>query len=254
MLVCVHSSINPFELIEAGQFERALRTPRLEKWFSRILRRLAVAVQPEPLPDTMNSSGGEPLNETGLSGVYLNGRIGPDDAELVHTFGDGSEQAFKELVRHYEAPLYRFVWRQVRNHTEAADLCQEIFVKVFLKARSFRGESSFRTWLYQIAINQCKNHFRSRGRERLEDVEIETLPLADGPSSDAAEAAQEARRLRAAVEALPPRQRDTLELRFYQDCTFAEIAEIMSCPVGTAKANYHHAITSLRKRMRGQEP
>jgi len=181
-------------------------------------------------------------------------RTGPDDAELVQAFAGGSEQAFKELVRRHEAPLYRFVWRQVRSHAEAADLCQEIFVKVFLKARSFRGESSFRTWLYQIAINLCRNHFRSRGRERLEDVEIETLPLADCPVSDAAEAAQEASRMRASVQALPPKQRETLELRFYQDCKFAEIAEIMSCPVGTAKANYHHAITSLRKRMRGLEP
>ena len=60
--------------------------------------------------------------------------------------------------------------------------------------------------------------------------------------------------MRTAVEALPPKQRHTMELRFYRDCTFAEIAEIMSCPVGTAKANYHHAITSLRKRMRGLEP
>ena len=181
-------------------------------------------------------------------------RTGPDDAELVQAFAGGSEQAFKELVCRHEAPLYRFVWRQVRNQTEAADLCQEIFVKLFLKAGSFRGESSFRTWLYQIAMNQCRNHFRSRGRERLEDVEIETLPLADCPANDAAEAAQEARRVRAAVEGLPPKQRDTLELRFYKDCTFAEIAEIMSCAVGTAKANYHHAITSLRKRMRGLEP
>ena len=180
-------------------------------------------------------------------------RTGPDDAELVQAFIGGSEQAFKELVRHHQVPLYRFVWRQVRNQTEAADLCQEIFVKVFLKARSFRGDSSFRTWLYQIAINQCRNHFRSRGRERMADVEIETLPIEDRPASDAAEAAQDARRMRAAVEALPPKQRDTLELRFYQECTFAEIAEIMSCPIGTAKANYHHAITSLRKR-RGLEP
>ena len=179
---------------------------------------------------------------------------GPDDAELVRAFAGGSEQAFKELVSRYEAPLYRFVWRQVRNHAEAADLCQEVFVRVFLKAGSFRGESSFRTWLYQIAINQCRNHFRSRGRERLEDVEIDSLPPADCPAGDAAEAAQEARRIRAAVETLPPRQRDAVELRFYQDCTFAEIAEIMSCPVGTAKANYHHAITSLRKRMRGLQP
>jgi RNA polymerase sigma-70 factor (ECF subfamily) len=172
-----------------------------------------------------------------------------DDAELLRTFVSGSEQAFKELVHHYQAQLYRFVWRQVRDHNEAADLCQKVFVQVFLKAASYRGESSFRTWLYQIAINQCRNHFRSRKRERLEDVDIDSLPLSDGVANDLVESAQEARLLRATIEALPPKQRETLELRFYQDCTFVEIAQIMDCPVGTAKANYHHAITSLRNRM-----
>jgi RNA polymerase sigma-70 factor (ECF subfamily) len=183
----------------------------------------------------------------------MTARTGPDDAELVRAFAGGSEEAFKELVRRHQAPLYRFVMRQVRNHSEAADLCQKVFLKVFLKAGSYRGESSFRTWLYQIAINQCRNQFRSRERERLEDVEVESLPLADGPASDVLESAQESQRVRAAVEALPPKQRDTLELRFYQGCTFAEIAEIMGCPIGTAKANYHHAIASLRKRMRGRD-
>jgi len=174
----------------------------------------------------------------------------PDDAELLRAFVGGSEQAFRELVNQYQAQLYRFVWRQVRNHGEAADLCQKVFIKVFLKARSYRGESSFRTWLYQIAINQCRNHFRSRARERLEDVDIHSLPLADEPENDLMASAQEARQVRVAVDALPPKQRQTLELRFYQECTFAEIAQIMDCPIGTAKANYHHAIVALRKRMR----
>jgi len=84
----------------------------------------------------------------------------------------------------------------------------------------------------------------------VDDVEIDSLPIADGSTNDVVESAQEAKRVRAAVEALPSKQRQTLELRFYQECTFAEIAEVMDCPVGTAKANYHHAIMSLRKRMR----
>ena len=177
-------------------------------------------------------------------------KTGQDDAELVRAFAGGSEQAFKELVRRYQRPLYRFVSRQVRDQTQTADLCQEIFLKLFLKAGNFRGDSSFRTWLYQIAINQCRNYFRTHEREQLEDVDIETLPSADVLAGDVAEGMQEARRVRAAVETLPPKQRETLELRFYKDCTFAEIAQIMSCPVGTAKANYHHAIVSLRKRIR----
>ena len=204
--------------------------------------------------DTIDQFGGALLNQLRASGFYsMIGKTEPGDDELVRAFVDGSEEAFKELVRRYQRPLYRFVWRHVRNHTESADLCQEIFLKLFLKAGSFRGDSSFRTWLYQMAVNECRNHFRSRGREPLDDVEVEALQFVDMRSSDTAEAMEDAQRVRAAVESLPPKQRDTLELRFYKDCTFAEIAQIMSCPIGTAKANYHHAIVSLRKRMRPLE-
>lgn len=195
-----------------------------------------------------------PLNQKGNRGVYrMTTDTEPDDSGLVQAFANGSEQAFKQLVQRHQAPLYGFVRRQVDNHSEAADLCQKVFLKVFLKARTFRGEASFRTWLYQIAINQCKNHFRARTRERLEDVDIESLPLTEPAADLAVESAQEGRLLRNAVETLPPKQRYTLELRFYQECTFAEIANIMGCPVGTAKANYHHALTTLRKRMRGPD-
>lgn len=173
----------------------------------------------------------------------------PGDAQLVQAFVDGSEQAFKTLVRRHQVPLYRFIRRQLGDHTEAADLCQKVFLKVFLKATTYRGASSFRTWLYQIAINQCKNYFRARERLLLSDVDIESVALADCSAYHAADSAHETRQLLAAVQALPAKQRCTLELRFYQGCTFAEIAEIMNCPVGTAKANYHHAITAMRKRM-----
>lgn len=157
-------------------------------------------------------------------------------------------------MRRYQTKLYSFVWRQVLNHAETADLCQKIFPKVFLKVREFRGDSSFRAWLYQIALNECKNYFRSKGRQHLDDVEIDTLPLLDCPADTHAEPVQESQILRAAIDALPEKQRHTLELRFYQECTFAEIAAAMSCPVGTAKASYHHAITALRKRTREPGP
>ena len=212
-------------------------------------------VNPDPALYTMEYPGGSGLNQTGNRGVSsMTSQTEPDDAALVAAFIGGDAQAFKELVRRHQKPLYHFVWRQVRNHAETADLCQKVFLKVFLKIRGFRGESSFRTWLYQIALNQCKNHFRAKERERLDDVEIESLPLQDCPADAHAESAQESRMLRAAVEALPAKQRHTLELRFYQGLTFAEIAAGMNCPVGTAKANYHHAITALRKRMRGSGP
>lgn len=179
---------------------------------------------------------------------------GPDDGALLAGFLSGDGEAFKALVRRHQKPLYRFIWRRVRNHADAADICQKVFLKVFLKVRDFRGEASFRTWLYEVALNQCKNHFRTRERERIDDVELESLPLANDPVDADSESAQQERIVRTLVERLPAKQRRTLELRFFQGCTFIEVAAVMDCPIGTAKANYHHAIMSLRKHLRGTEP
>lgn len=173
-----------------------------------------------------------------------------DDLALVRAFLDGSERAFKELVVRHQARLYAFVWRQVRNHADTADICQRAFLQVFLKAKGFRADAEFRTWLYQIAVNLCKNHFRSQTRTPVDVVDLDTL-TANGGADEATPAAYDRERLRAAVDALPSKQRTTLQLRFYQDCTFAEIAEVMGCPIGTAKANYHHAVSNLRRKLVG---
>lgn len=173
-----------------------------------------------------------------------------DDLALVRAFLSGSEHAFKELVARHQMRLYAFVWRQVRDHADTADICQRVFLQVFLKAKGFRAEAEFRTWLYQIAVNLCKNHFRTRARTPVDAMD--PAALAEDCTADEAAPAYDTEQLRDAVHSLPDKQRMTLELRFYQDCTFAEIAEVMSCPIGTAKANYHHAVTNLRRKLRGK--
>lgn len=173
-----------------------------------------------------------------------------DDLALVRAFQRGSESAFKELVSRHQVRLYAFVWREVRNHADAADICQRTFLQVFLKAKGFRADAGFRTWLYQIAVNLCKNHFRSQARTPVDSVDLDTL-AAHGAPDEPALAAHDRARLRAALEDLPMKQRTTLQLRFYQDCTFAEIADVMRCSVGTAKANYHHAVSNLRRKLQG---
>jgi RNA polymerase sigma-70 factor (ECF subfamily) len=179
-------------------------------------------------------------------------RVQQSDIELVQAFIRGDEAAFEELVRRHQTGLYEFVRRQVGEHAEAADICQKVFVRVFLKAASFRAESAFRTWLYQIAANECKSLFRSPIRTK--QVDLDDDVLANLPADEVAAGAGDASRLRAAVEGLPPKQRMTLLLRFYGGHTFAEIAAAMDCPAGTAKANYHHAITALRRLLRGTNP
>ena len=177
-----------------------------------------------------------------------------DDTTLLKRFIDGEDSALTRLVEKYQKELYGFIYRHVNNRADAEDLTQKVFVNVFLKAEQFGGRSSFKTWLYQIAINQCKNHYRSRDRQRLEDVEFDALDIrADEDYEAEFEHAQKQRLLKEAVDKLPTKQRMTVSLRLYQDCTFPEIAEIMAASVGTAKAHYHQAVTSLRKTLQKEE-
>lgn len=177
----------------------------------------------------------------------------PSDFALVQAFLGGSESAFKELVSRHQVRLYAFVRRQVRDHAETSDICQKVFLQVFLKAKGFRGESEFRTWLYQIAVNLCKNHIRSLARTPVEITDPDSFIGEDPGVETTTQSIRSSVALRAAVDALPPKQRLVLQLRFYQDCTFDEMAKIMKCPLGTAKANYHHAVTNLRRVLRDKE-
>lgn len=172
-----------------------------------------------------------------------------EDIELLSRYINGDETALTELVKRYQRELYGFIYHHVGNQADSADLTQKVFVNLFLKANQFSGKSAFKTWLYQIALNQCKNHFRSNDRRKIsEDVEIEHLPLIteDNYIEDLG-TREEQGKLRNAVSRLPEKQRMTVQLRLYQECTFPEIAEIMSGSVGTAKAHYFQAIASLRK-------
>ena len=174
-----------------------------------------------------------------------------DDNQLLEQYISGDDKALTYLVERYQKELYGFIYRQVKNHADSADLTQKVFVNLFLKAEQFSGKSSFKTWLYQIAINQCKNHFRSNDRQRIDDVEVDDLPLvADDNHVSSLQSAEQQRILRNAVDQLPSKQQMTVKLRLYQDCTFAEIAEIMAASVGTAKAHYHQAVLSLTKMLK----
>jgi len=169
-----------------------------------------------------------------------------DDQQLLERFLAGDEAAFEELVKRHQRDLYQFIWRYVRRHADTADLCQAVFVQVFVKAKQFRGQASFKTWLYQIAVNACKNFFRSEDRRRIDDVPMDgTQTVTDHGDTVTLTARQQ--RLQAAIAQLPPKQRLTLQLRLYQDLSFSEIGQVMECPVGTAKANFHFAVVTLRK-------
>ena len=174
------------------------------------------------------------------------------DYQLLDRYAAGDESAFEELVMRHQKTVYNLAYRMLENHADAADLAQKTFVQAFLHHRSFKRESSFRTWLYQICLNQCRNALRDRARLVHEDVE--ELALAAPQDTFTQVARSELRdRLGRAIRTLPARQREALVLRVYHDHAFSEIGVIMSCSEGTAKANYHHAVDKLRRALMAGE-
>ena len=184
-----------------------------------------------------------------------------DDLELLDRCIAGDRDAFDELVLKHQKPLYSMLYRMVSDADDAADILQKTFVKAFTGIKGFERRSSFRTWLYQIAINLAKNLYRDRsraGRVPLDDVIIRRDPK----TLESLIKKETRDRLYKALTSLPEKQRITVMLRIQEQKTFEEIASIMKCSVGTSKANYHHGVQKLkilfeepgmRSRLQGEE-
>src|SRR3989442_1310696 len=134
------------------------------------------------------------------------------DFQLLDRYAAGDESAFEELVLRHQKTVYDLAYRMLENHADAADLAQKSFVQAFLHHRSFKRESSFRTWLYQICLNQCRNALRDRARRVHEDVEELALAAPQDTFAEVAKAELKDR-LGQGVRTLPARQREALGVR-----------------------------------------
>ena len=174
------------------------------------------------------------------------------DEELMLSCGDGDEGAFEILYRRYERPVLSFIYRMVTSAADAEDLCQETFLKVVRAKKRYQANGKFKTWLFRIALNLCRDRIRRmKFRSNIsldapvfsQDCEnTEIGQVISDPSSDPARHAEtdEMRGLvQQAFTGLTEDQRTVVILRQYHALKFPEIAEIMKCPVGTAKSlNY----------------
>ncbi len=166
------------------------------------------------------------------------------DIELVTLVKDGDTDAFSELVRRHQQALLRTIVRMVRDLDLAEDVTQEAFIKAYQKIHLFEGRASFKSWLFQIAVNTAKNKLRSSKRETVEIDKVNVAVSAQAEKGLVHQDIQEA--LIEEVERLPDKQRTALKLRIYEDLSFKEIAQIMDCPYDTAKANYRHGLMKIR--------
>lgn len=172
---------------------------------------------------------------------------GPE--KFVERLKAGDERAFEELVEEYRERVHRVAWRILRDDEDAEDVAQEAFIKVFRNIGRFEGRSSLYTWIYRITVNIALNRIKRDKFRRM-------VPLGDmirgdpRPQSNPARAAigsEIAERIDQAVKLLPDKQRAVFTLKFYEELSHREIADIVGCSEGTSKANYFHAIRKLRR-------
>lgn len=186
--------------------------------------------------------------------------VGSREAVLISRCAAGEEMACTELVNEYQRMVFHLALHMLGDHDEALDLSQEVFLNVFRTIGRFRGQSTLRTWIYRIVVNQARNRQRWwRRRHRADQVSLEEriektgdMPPAselDGPDRMFGQR-ELARRIWGALDQLPFEQRTVMILREIDGLSYEEIAFSLGVAVGTVKSRLTRAREALRSQLR----
>lgn len=176
-----------------------------------------------------------------------------DDKILVERYvKDGDRFAFEVIVKKYQRMVYFLALKMVGNHHDADEVAQKTFVSAYKNLAGFEGRASLKTWLFRIAMNYSKNLIRDRARHVGEEVN-ERSAFDISPVENDIETHERRELVREALENLPPRQREVLQMRAFGDMSFAEIAQASGISVSAAKVNYHYAVKALKLLMASPE-
>lgn len=172
----------------------------------------------------------------------------PSDQELLAFFQDEKtkEYAFTLLIKKYEQKIYWQIRRFVNDHSDADDLMQEVFIKVWKSLSSFREDSQLYTWLFRITYNECINFHRKNKQQlhvAIEDANENDFinQIGDNPLSGD----QIQHKLQAAIDILPEKQRVVFHLKYYQEMKYEEMSELLGTSVGALKASFHIAVKKI---------
>ena len=174
-----------------------------------------------------------------------------EDAADVARVLAGDSAAFDGIVRRWQARLVNLAWRFCRDRMLAEDLAQDAFVKAFRALHTFRGDSSFSTWLTAIAMNTCRSGLRNRPLPTVE-VDAARPPTREPDAFAGLHDRERAECVRRAVLTLPIKYREPIVLYYFQEMDLAETARILALPEGTLKARLHRGRELLRRRSSGR--
>ncbi len=182
------------------------------------------------------------------------------DQLLVERAQAGDKHAFDLLVVKYQRKVARLLSRFIRDQSEVEDVTQEALIKAYRALPAFRGDSAFYTWLYRIAVNTAKNHLVARGRRAPTSTEFDAEEaegfedagqLRDMHTPESLlQSKQTGETINAAMDALPDDLRSAIVLREIEGLSYEEIAEAMSCPIGTVRSRIFRAREAVAEKLR----
>lgn len=184
--------------------------------------------------------------------------IAPSLDDLISRAVDLDPEALDLLVDHYSSRLYGFMYRMTGRRDSAEDLVQEVFLKMVRSIRTYAHDDRFEAWLFRIAGNVARDRARrvSREQARTGDPITSEMPQSEAPNGESDRGEDRTtvrRRLQAAINRLPDSEREVVLLRHYAELSFAQIAEMMGTPIGTALARAHRGLAKLRSWMESDE-
>lgn len=197
------------------------------------------------------------MNRIDSAGVEIagheNARV---ERDLVLRAQQGDPEAFTVLAGTYRDALIQLACGFLHDKEEALDVVQDVFLKAFRKLGSFKNESSLYTWLYRIAINQCKDRLRRKQRRptvSLEELgnegQVYEIPDPGAGPEAVLEGSERERRVRAAIDSLPDKHKKVLLLRELGEMSYKEIAAVLRCREGTVMSRLFHARKMLAERL-----
>lgn len=176
------------------------------------------------------------------------------DEQLVEAFQAGQLAAYDELVARWQSKIRGAVWRVLGSTEDAADITQEAFLRAFRGLKAFKREAKFSSWIYQIALNLCRDSLRRKKNKSyvsLDEPEPQVPALvSSGPSPlELSEGNQLADRVRMAIQKLSEEQREVIILKEYEGLTFAEIAETLGLPTSTVKTRLYRGLVEMKQHL-----
>ena len=175
------------------------------------------------------------------------------EAEIVAEVLKGDKQAYALLIDAYKRPLFNLALRMTGSYADADDLTQETFIRAYQKLHQFDREKKFFTWLYTIGINLIRNHLKKKVRDSLSQSSDYPIPESQTSGRDSGEGEQHLedgiRMLDENMRKLPVGVREAIILKYHQDLTFEEVADITGDSLGAVKMRVYRGLQKLKKLM-----